>query len=493
MPRVAGRGSGSGRMRGGSVALGVALTVGGCEAGPPTVGPPTLTPDETIPAVVHASWTVAAGASTWLEIGLDGELVRTTSAGAAPEAIVLGLKAGRTYAARAVAESEAGLRAWSEEVAWTTVGAPAQLPDLTVTEADPTAWAGEGPFLVPVLQAKATFVTFIDRAGDYVWWETIESGLIMPSVRITADRRHVLYEVNDVTYTHPDAGVHVVALDGSARSFTSAPLVHHDGIDLPDGRVAWLEHEEREIVDEDGTLQWYSGDVLMEAEPGGAAGTAQRVFSWLDDWGHSPWPGCTHMQETPYEGLSFDWTHTNSLGYDATSDNYFLLSHHNDALLRIDREGALLWQLGGRFGEFADEAGDQIDPEQPWKVDGPANTWWSHGHIGDFWEGGFVLFDNGPHHVRPVSRAVAYRYDEETRTVEQTFSFESENESFSPALGDVRRLPNGNWLIVWSLEGMLTEVTPDGRVVWRVRAELGSALLRSGFLDTVEMVTEGGG
>ncbi len=469
----------------------VLLPLCACEPIAPTVGPPTLSPDATIPAVIRATWTAEVGTTTWLEIGLDGELVRTTAANSVPETTVLGLKAGRLYAARAVAENEAGLRSWSEEVTWTTAAAPAQLPAFTVSDADPTAWGAEGPFLVPVLQASATFVTFIDRDGDYVWWETIEPGFIMPSVRITADRRHVLYEVNDVTYTHPDAGVHVVALDGSERSFTSAPLVHHDGIDLPDGRVAWLEHEERELVDEDGTLQWTSGDVLMEAEPGAAAGSAERVFSWLDDWGHLPWPGCTHMQETPYDGRSFDWTHTNSLGYDAASDDYLLLSHHTDALVRIDRDaGAPVWQLGGRFGEFTDVAGDVIDPDQSWKVDGPAGTWWSHGHIGEFWEGGFALFDNGPHHVRPVSRAVVYQYNEAEKTVEQTFSFESENESFSPALGDVRRLPNGNWLVVWSLEGMLTEVTPEGRVVWRVRSELGSALLRSGYLESAEMVGE---
>ncbi len=476
-------------MRGGRRLLGAALMLAACEPAPPTVAPPTLTADDTIPAVLHARWKAESGSTTWLEIGLDGELVRTTPSGADPAATVLGLKAGRTYAARAVAENQDGRRSWSDEVAFTTVAAPAQFPEFTVSDTDPSAWGGEGPFLVPILQARATFVTFIDRDGDYVWWETIEPGFIMPSVRITADRRHVLYEVNDVTYTHPEAGVHLVALDGSARSFTSAPLVHHDGIDLPDGRIAWLEHEEREVVDEDGTLQWYSGDVLMEAEPGAAAGSGTRVFSWLDDWGHLPWPGCSHMQETPYDGRSFDWTHTNSLGYDVASDNYLLLGHHNDALVSVDRStGTPDWQLGGRFGEFVDLAGDAIDPEEPWKVDGAAGTWWSHGHIGDFWDGGFALFDNGPHHVRPVSRAVAYAYDVATKTVEQTFSFESENESFSPALGDVRRLPNGNWLIVWSLEGMLTEVTPEGRVVWRVRTELGSAILRSGYLDDAGMV-----
>lgn len=468
------------------------LLLAACHDLPPSVGGPTLTPDAALPAVVHAVWDAEEGATTWLELGLDGELVRSTAEGAEAESTLLALLPGRQYAARAVARDAEGLTAWSDEVAFTTESPPPDLPELTVSDGDASAWAGDGLVLVPVLQLGiASWVTFVDRAGEYVWWNAAPAGLIMPSVRITADGRGVLYEVNDLEYDHPDGGVHVVAFDGSSRSFTPAPKVHHDAVDLPDGRIAWLEHEERELEGEDGVVRSWSGDVLMEAEVGAPAGSARRVVASFDAGGHTPWIGCTHTQQLFYDAVSLDWTHTNSLGYDAATDDFFLLSHHTDALLRVDREsGERVWELGGRFGEFTDVAGDVPNAEQPWRVDGPNETWWSHGHVGEFWEGGFALFDNGFHHERPVSRVVAYSYDESARTVERTFAFESEAHSLSPALGDMRRLPGGNWLAVWSMAGMMTELTPEGRVVWRLQAELGSALLRSGYVESATMEAE---
>jgi len=145
----------------------------------------------------------------------------------------------------------------------------------------------------------------------------------------------------------------------------------------------------------------------------------------------------------------------------------------------LTRAGSVGWQVGGPANEFHDVAGDVPDPDEPWKVDGPAGTWWSHGHTSDVDGYGFAVFDNGFHHERLASRAVVYALDVNQRTLERTFEFVSESGSLSPALGDVKRLDGGNVLVTWSLEGMVTELTPEGEVVWRLSSELGSALMRT--------------
>jgi outer membrane protein assembly factor BamB len=99
------------------------------------------------------------------------------------------------------------------------------------------------------------------------------------------------------------------------------------------------------------------------------------------------------------------------------------------------------------------------------------------------WSDGFVVFDNGYHHQPAVSRAVEYALDVEARTIERVWSFTSENSTFNPVLGDVLKLEN-TYLVSWTVEGMLTEITPDGTVVWRASSELGTATGRLFYLPT---------
>ena len=90
------------------------------------------------------------------------------------------------------------------------------------------------------------------------------------------------------------------------------------------------------------------------------------------------------------------------------------------------------------------------------------------------WSDGFVVFDNGYHHPTKASRAVEYHIDHAAGTVEPVWSFSSEAGTFSPLLGDVRKLDD-TYLISWTVGGMLTEVDSAGTVVWRASAELGNA------------------
>jgi hypothetical protein len=180
-----------------------------------------------------------------------------------------------------------------------------------------------------------------------------------------------------------------------------------------------------------------------------------------------------------------DFTHGNSLLYDAEREVFLYTPKHLDAIVAVPREGgAPVWQAGGRYGTFIDEAGDVIDPEQPWLVDGPASTWWSHAHMSHAWSGGFVVYDNGAHHDPLHTRIAEYAWSPEDGTLRRTFEFKAENGVYDPVLGDVRKLTNGNYLVAWTMMGMVTEITPEGEVVWRLSTDLGTAIGRIGYLPS---------
>lgn len=476
-------------MRAGSAALLVALA--GCEAGP-AVGDLVVEFDTLVPSVARVRWYAAGHADTWVEVaeGADGEGVRRWVGAAAAEvdgwteaeARVTRAPAGTSVWVRAGA-SAPGDAATPDTVAygeWVEVDvppAPNELPVLTVSDSRPEAWDPTATFLLPVLQADGSWITVIDREGRYLWWFEVPAGFLMPSARLSPDGDQVVYTLNDLTYAHPDAGVHRLRMDGADADFTPASHVHHDALQHDDGALAWLEWEPRELPDADGVVRTWINDVLVEAEPGAAAGTGRRVYSWADDWGQPFALGCLHAQETPFGGGALDVTHTNSLGF--ADGSYYLLAHHLDTLAVVAREGGLVAQIGGPASDVTDAAGDVPDPDEPWKVGGPADTWWSHAHGSQFGPDGMVLFDNGLHREHLVSRLVAYSFDWEAHTLRRGFTFEAESGAYSPALGDARVLPGGNVLGVWSIEGMLTEITPEGEVVWRLNSPLGSALMRT--------------
>jgi hypothetical protein len=100
------------------------------------------------------------------------------------------------------------------------------------------------------------------------------------------------------------------------------------------------------------------------------------------------------------------------------------------------------------------------------------------------WRDGFVVYDNGSHHEPLRTRVAEYAWDPEARSLRRTFAFDAENGVYDPVLGDIRKLDNGNYLVSWTMAGMLTELTPDGEVVWRASTDLGTAIGRIGYLPS---------
>jgi hypothetical protein len=96
--------------------------------------------------------------------------------------------------------------------------------------------------------------------------------------------------------------------------------------------------------------------------------------------------------------------------------------------------------------------------------------------------GDITVFDNGNYHPVKHTTAKEYQLDEVNHTATLVWSYSHPNGSgghnYYHAMGDVQRLSNGNTFIDWGWrpfnltdEPSMTEVTPDGTIVWELKLE----------------------
>lgn len=448
----------------------------------------TLSVDPILPTVAHAIWDVGPGGDTWLEYGETEEaLTWKTPTGTDAAASAVALAEGRTWYFRAVTMDGVGDR-WESEVATLDVPyAPSELPRFTVSETSAPDIDPDALVFTSLLQDGTSWLVGMNRDGEYVWWWQSDGDVDIDSVHAAPDGKGLVF-THFRQQERPYAGVVTVDFDGSVWTTTAGPDGHHDGLQLPDGAIVFIAATQSNgVLLEDGNTADISSDHVEIAALGDSlADPPTTLFSWLDDYPHEPWHTCYHFDDDSASG-GHDYTHSNSLMYDADRDAVLVLSKNLDALVSVDRAtGSINWQAGGRYGDIVDVDGD--DPpndERAWDVEGPNRTWWSHGHMSHFWGTGFAMFDNGYHHRDMVSRFVEYELDQDAKTLKKVFEFRSESDVFNPLLGDVRKLSNGNYLVSWTIQGMITEITPDSEVVWRASVDIGAATGRLVYVPDV--------
>jgi hypothetical protein len=172
------------------------------------------------------------------------------------------------------------------------------------------------------------------------------------------------------------------------------------------------------------------------------------------------WRSWDHFRISDAVGILFgasvvDYVHGNSVA--ATPDgNLLISSRHLEEVTKISREtGQILWRLGGKNNQFQ-FVGDPV----PFSRQHDARV---------LPNGNLTLFDNGTLNMPRVSRALEYQINERRMTATLVWSYRHDPDIFSPAMGSVQRLPNGNTAIGWGYRGpAYSEVTPDGRLVQEV-------------------------
>ncbi len=410
---------------------------------------------EDMPTMVTLRWTTAARADSWVEVGPSTPYVRVeaTSDGRQHEATIWGLRGGETHHFRLGAAGEEG-PTFTEDQVFETGPMPHDLPRMTVDRVDADVLAGTA-FLAPV-SGQHLGVVLMDRDGELLWWAMPEPWDVTYSPAavhafLAPDGDGVIFNLFDAHIRDPPETsafvLYRVGWDGQLREELSLPGGHHDFYPLADGSIAYLAYDVR-----DGHV----GDKIVERA---ADGTEREVWSAWDQWDWYP-AGEAEME------AEFGWSHANALDYLPEEDAYVVGFRHLNALVKVDRaSGETLWVLGGDYSDFTLAGG----------------SWFTNQHQVDLTEHGLLVFDNGSTDDG-VSRAVEYRVDEETREVEQIWTYVASPPFYNALLGDVQRLGDDS-LVVWSARGRADLVDEEGEVLWRVNTDLGTAF---GYLTVVE-------
>ena len=175
------------------------------------------------------------------------------------------------------------------------------------------------------------------------------------------------------------------------------------------------------------------------------------VIQEFDRWGRITfeWRSLDHIPvtETTYDvdvtHNRIDYIHANAIIED--QDGNFIVSCRNlDQIIKIDRlSGTVLWRLGGSAALRNDFTflNDTLD----------GFAGFSHQHTPIITrEGELMIFDNGNLKPHQRTRVVAYKLDVTTMRAIKTWEYYPEEpEAFSPTMGSVQQLSNGNILIGW--------------------------------------------
>ncbi|MEQ1570460.1 MAG: aryl-sulfate sulfotransferase, partial [Myxococcota bacterium] len=433
---------------------------------------PTAALDEDHPSVVWVRWTAPPGAVGQVTFGVDGAADRATPPVTGPDQQhrLLGLKAGHEVAWSALVD---GQLAGSGVIA--VPPAPPQLPTLVVDAGDGSSLRGRYVLVAGAdeaaqagEEADLAFLGIFDADGDWVWWHLLPPGLATNGADPSADG-NLVYLAQDDARQDPDSDLVEITLDGEVVGGARAVTGHHAMTELDGDSYAYLGRAF--LPQPDGST--IVGDEIDRVHDGDDGSGAETVFGYVDDWWgglDGYWGSCPPLEEAlgGYTQVC-DLTHSNSLEYLPETGLLYAMARLADTMLAIDPDsGALVWQLGGRWSDFA--LPDGTSPSA-------GSALWSGPHFSHVWRDGMVAFDNGVNRDPPVSSVVELSWDEATGTVTEVFRYVDPDHGYTPALGDVRKLLDGHYVATWMTLDKVTELDPAGALVWEAEV-VGSANLR---------------
>jgi Arylsulfotransferase (ASST) len=160
---------------------------------------------------------------------------------------------------------------------------------------------------------------------------------------------------------------------------------------------------------------------------------------------------------------AFDAYHLNAIDFD--DDTLLISSRHTHTIYSIDRStGAMRWRMGGKKSDFT--------------IDKDAQFAWQH-HVRHRPNGMISIFNNESRTTgaNAVSSGLLLAVDEQARTVKLHKKLLSDK-LLSIAEGSVQLLPNGNVLVGWGIQPVVTEFDSEGRIVYQA-TKVGQASYRS--------------
>jgi hypothetical protein len=375
---------------------------------------------------------------------------------------VLGLRSATAY--RGVVEvAGADGRARSDTVEFTSGAIPEPLQHVTITT---SGTGGPGLTLTALpLAGAGLFALAFDSAGSIRWYRRFDDPRPGGELKQQPNGDFTLY-IGSSFGSQPVPGYYVefTPAGDSVRAFAAPAPLYTDNHELwiipgPDGRdrihLFGYDHRVTDLTAIGGPPDArLAGHYLVRFREDG-----YPEFSWsawdhlrLADWIEPPKPGPVDPDEP-------DFDHPNSLEFDRDG-NYIVSFRNQGEVTKIDaRTGAVLWRLGGVNNQFTFVG----DPFQGFSAQHSARI---------MPNGNLLLYDNGTRHEPAETRAVEYALDTVAKTATMVWEFRHVPSIYTPFVGSVQRLANGNTLIGYGMVGHATEVGADGGVRWEADVQV---------------------
>jgi hypothetical protein len=322
-----------------------------------------------------------------------------------------------------------------------------------------TAWTADSPVLADGLMLISWFgdepsgVALVDRAGRTVWAagpQNSDANLV--SAAWTQDGLWTLQE----TRSTRDSKVVLYALDGSVAQVIETNDAHHDLTPLPDGGVAWLEPDSR---DTDSYGRVY-GDRIMVAE------RDQEPVEVFDTWDLYGEATESETWGSNWYKDGFDWTHANGLSYSESRDSFLLSLAGTSTVMELDGQTFdVAWEIPGQ--ELREREARFLLQHSP--------NWTPDGNV--------VLFVN---RGVTIEASWAAEFDISGAEPDEVWNSGRDGDLMTHALGRAARLPGGNTLVNYGMEGVLQEIDDSGDTHWELGLMDDTVLGQSDLVDLYE-------
>lgn len=391
-----------------------------------------------------------------------------------------------------------------------TLSVTEALSGLVLNSAD----AYEGYTLFSPIASTTTYL--MDNAGNFLHsWPSTHN----PGVAVYLKDDGNLVRTADLESTTFDAGgaggrIEEIDKDGNVvwefEYAGTSYLLHHDIEVLPSGNIlaiAWEMKDYDECVaagrnpsDLSDNQLW--PDTIIEIQPTGTSG-GTIVWEW-HVWDHliqdydSTKSNYGVVEDNPgkvdinYLGNGTsggeDWTHFNSVDYNAEFDQVMVSVHGLNEIWIIDHStttAEAATSSGGTYGKGGDllyrwgnpEAYGQGDSDDQMLFSQHDATWIESGLPG---EGNILVYNNGKKRPDgnyssvdeispPVNADGSYTLDTSGKYAPQdlTWTFSDASWFYSKNISGAQRLANGNTLVCSGQDGTFFEVTSANEVVWK--------------------------
>lgn len=408
--------------------------------------------DEEIPTLVHVRWSTAEPVLTEVVVTLPGDPAVTTPVSTAPtttHSIDLHPLPAGTPAVLLLRDldtdgAEVGRSTHTLELP----AAPytlAEVSEVLVPEAPPTPYL----LLASVTAADGNAsVQVVDWHGRPVWWMEPDN-TYAGFARLRQDGNGIFVVTNWTPEGASSAGA-VGRIDwGGAQALWPAPQIHHDVLELPDGRVGvagWV-NEQVDGVE-------IAGERLMIVGPDGPETTVWNAFDHLEVTESRCW------DFPAVNGGGVDWIHLNGLAYAPDTDLWLLSLYCQESVLAVrGATGETEWSVGGEVGQLTLVDGAGFGPQ----------------HAPRWMPGGFRLFDNGMD-VSLGSRSVQFAVDTFTGTVSEVADWHPPDLSYTGVLGESNDYGDGGQIVGFGFDGSVFWHDADGVVQGELLVEAGETV-----------------